>query len=163
MGVGRVRVRGPFIGVIGDGTCSTDIGEIAAEVGREIARSGGVLVCGGLGGVMAAAARGAKEVGGHTLGILPGPNIGDANPFIDFPVATNMGHARNAIIVCTSEVLVAIKGGFGTLSEISLALKMGKDVVAIQPQFDIPGVHIAKSPLEAVKEALDLIGAKTVI
>jgi uncharacterized protein (TIGR00725 family) len=157
MGVGRVRVRSPFIGVIGAGSCSPDIEEIACEVGREIARHGGVLVCGGLGGVMTAAARGAKEVGGYTVGILPGPNIADANAFIDFPIATNMSHARNAIIVCTAEVLIAVTGGWGTLSEMALAVKMGKGVVAIQPQFDIPGVQVALSPLEAVKEALVLL------
>jgi uncharacterized protein (TIGR00725 family) len=109
---------------------------------------------------MAAAARGAKEVGGYTLGILPGPDIAGASAFIDFPIATNMGHARNVIIACTVEVLIAVTGGFGTLSEIALALKMGKGVVAIQPQFDIPGVCVAQSPLEAVKEAWGLLNAK---
>jgi uncharacterized protein (TIGR00725 family) len=152
-----VRVRSPFIGVIGAGSCSPHIEELACEVGREIARHGGVLVCGGLGGVMAAAARGAKEAGGYTVGILPGPSMTDANASIDFPVATNMGHARNAIIVCTAEVLIAVTGGFGTLSEMALALKMGKGVIAIHPQFDIPGVHVAQSPLEAVQEALLLL------
>jgi uncharacterized protein (TIGR00725 family) len=155
-------VRRPFIGVIGAASCSPDIEDIACEVGREIARHNGVLVCGGLGGVMAAAARGAKEVGGYTLGILPGPNITDANAFIDFPIATDMGHARNAIIVCTAEVLIAVTGGFGTLSEMSLALKMGKAVVAIQPQFHIPGVLVTQSPLEAVKEALGLLDARMI-
>jgi uncharacterized protein (TIGR00725 family) len=150
-------VRSPFIGVIGAGSCAPEIAELACDVGREIARHKGVLVCGGLGGVMTAAARGAKELGGYTVGILPGPNIRDANAYIDFPIATNMSHARNAIIARTAEVLIAVAGSYGTLSEIALALEMGKGVVAIQPQFDIPGVHVAKSPLEAVKEALVLI------
>jgi uncharacterized protein (TIGR00725 family) len=149
--------RGPFIGVIGAGSCSADIAELACDIGREIARNHGVLVCGGLGGVMAAAARGAKELGGYTVGILPGPHIRDANAYIDFPIATNMGHARNVIIVRTAEVLIAVAGHYGTLSEIALALKMGKGVVAIQPQFDIPGVRVTQSPPEAVQEALALL------
>lgn len=154
-----MSVRGPFIGVIGAGTCSARIAGMACEVGREIARNHGVLVCGGLGGVMAAAARGAKELGGYTVGILPGPNIGEANEYIDFPIATNMSHARNAIIVRTAEVLIAVGGSYGTLSEIALALKIGKGVIALQPQFSIPGVRIASTSEEAVREALALLDA----
>ena len=159
MGVGRLKLRGPLIGVIGAGSCSAAIAELAYEVGREIARHNGVLVCGGLGGVMAAAARGAKEQGGFTVGILPGPNIGEANAYIDFPVATNMSHARNAIIVRTSEVLIAVAGSYGTLAEMALALKIGKGVVAIKPQFSVPGVRLASSPADAVKQALALLDA----
>jgi hypothetical protein len=130
---------------------------IAEEVGREIARKGAVLVCGGLGGVMTEAARGAKEIGGITLGILPGPRTSDANEFIDFPIATNMGLGRNSIIVHTADVLIAIGGGYGTLSEIALALKIGKGVVALQPSYQIPGVIIANTPVGAVDEALTLV------
>jgi uncharacterized protein (TIGR00725 family) len=147
-------MRGPFIGVIGSGTGSPSLDELATEVGREIARGEAVLVCGGLGGVMAAAARGAKEVGGYTVGILPGPRTDDANPYIDFPIATNMGQARNAVIVQTADVLIAMGGEYGTLSEIALALKIGKKVVALLPRFSIPGMCVAQSPEEAVKEAL---------
>ena len=143
-----------MIGVIGAGSCPKKIEELALEVGREIAHSGGIVVCGGLGGVMAAAARGAKEAGGYTIGILPGPSIHDANAYIDFPIATNMGHARNAIIAQTSEALIAVAGGYGTLSEIALALKMGKGVVALASELPIPGVHVAVNPREAVREAL---------
>jgi uncharacterized protein (TIGR00725 family) len=157
MGVGGVKVRGPFIGVIGAGSCSAALARLACEVGREIARNHAVLVCGGLGGVMAAAAQGAKELDGYTVGILPGPNIAEANEYIDFPIATNMSHARNAIIVRTSQVLIAIAGGYGTLSEMALAMKIGKGVVAIKPQFSVPGVRIASNAEEAVKEALALI------
>lgn len=158
--MGRVRHRGPFIGVIGAGSCPPAIEELAADLGREIARANGVLVCGGLGGVMSAASRGAKEVGGVTLGILPGGDIHEANPYIDYAIATNMGHGRNALIAYTAEVLIAVTGGYGTLSEMALALKMGKGVVAIQPQFDIPGIHCAETAEEAVTVALKLIGRK---
>ena len=152
-----MRVRCPFIGVIGAGSCSSAIAELAYGVGREIARHNGVLVCGGLGGVMEAAARGAKKEGGCTVGILPGPHISEANAYIDMPIATNMSHARNAIIVRTAEVLIAVAGSYGTLSEMALALKIGKGVVAIQPQFNVPGIRLASSPAEAVKQALALI------
>lgn len=155
--MGRLIECAPLIGVIGAGSCSQAVEELAFEVGLEIARAKAVLVCGGLQGVMGAAARGAKQVGGHTVGILPGPNIVEANAYIDFPIATNMGHARNAIIVCTAQVLIAIAGSYGTLSEIALALKIGKGVIALEPQFSIPGVRLALSPREAVAEALALI------
>jgi uncharacterized protein (TIGR00725 family) len=149
-----MTVRGPFIGVIGAGSCSSAVARLAYEVGREIARNHGVLVCGGLGGVMAAAAQGAKDAGGYTVGILPGPNIGEANQYIDFPIATNMSHARNAIIVRTSEVLIAVAGSYGTLSEMALALKIGKGVVALELQFSVPGVRLALTAKEAVQAAL---------
>jgi uncharacterized protein (TIGR00725 family) len=106
---------------------------------------------------MTEAARGAKEIGGITVGILPGANTADANEFIDLPIATNMGQARNAIIVHTADVLIAVGGEYGTLSEIALALKIGKGVVALQPQFEVPGVLVAQTPVGAVDEALTLI------
>jgi uncharacterized protein (TIGR00725 family) len=147
-------MSGPFIGVVGAGTCTETTGELAAEVGREIARSGAVLVCGGLGGVMAAAARGAKEAGGYTIGILPGPTTRDANPNIDFPIATNMGQARNVILVQTADCLISVAGGYGTLSEIALALKIGKGVVCLEARIEVPGIHPAADPSEAVRKAL---------
>lgn len=147
-------MRAPYIGVIGAGTCDQTVAELAAEVGRGVARGGAVLICGGLTGVMAAAARGAKEAGGNTVGILPGSAIDSANPFIDFPVATNMGQARNAIIVQTAQVLIAVAGGYGTLSEVAMALKLGKPVLALNPRFEIPGVRVCATPEEAVANAL---------
>ncbi len=146
---------GPLIGVIGAGTCSDDVLQLAEEVGREIARRGAVLVCGGLGGVMTAAAKGAKGAGGITLGILPGPSVRDANPYIDLAVATNMGQARNAIIVQTAHALVAIAGGYGTLSEMALALKIGKTVVALRPQFEIVGVQQVDTANDAIALVMD--------
>ncbi|MDR3568752.1 MAG: TIGR00725 family protein [Syntrophobacteraceae bacterium] len=153
----RIAIGSPIIGVIGRGIRQPELTAVAEEVGREIARKGAVLVCGGLGGVMTEAARGAKEIGGITLGILPGPTTGDANEFIDFPIATNMGAARNSIIVHTADVLIAIGGGYGTLSEIALALKLGKGVVALQPTYQIAGVILAHTPVGAVDEALTLV------
>jgi uncharacterized protein (TIGR00725 family) len=153
----RIDTRSPFIGIVGAGTCPPELGELAAEVGREVARKGAVLICGGLEGVMTEAARGAKEIGGTTLGILPGPSTGDANEFIDFPIATNMGQARNAIIVQTVDVLISIGGGYGTLSEIALALKIGKGVIALKPQFEIAGVLKVETAIDAVNEALTLV------
>ena len=150
-------MRRPYIGVIGAGLCDAATAELAVQVGREIARRGGLLVCGGLGGVMAAAARGAKEAGGQTIGILPGPSVEEANPYIDFPIATNMGQARNAVLIQTSHVLVAISGGYGTLSEIAMALKIGKKVVAIQPRFEIQGVDVAPDPQVAVEKAFSYL------
>jgi uncharacterized protein (TIGR00725 family) len=103
----------------------------ARVVGETIARAGAVLVTGGLGGVMEAAARGAAEAGGMTVGILPGERAGDANPWIAIPVVTDLGHARNVILVHTAEALVAVGGSYGTLSEIALALKIGVPVAAV--------------------------------
>ena len=150
-------MRRPIIGVVGAGGASPGADAAAAAVGREIARHEAILVCGGLGGVMTAAARGAREAGGTTIGILPGAHIHDANPYIDFPIATGMGQARNAIIVQTAQVIIAIAGGYGTLSEIAMALKIGKKVIALQPQFHIPGVLSAQDAAEAVRLALALI------
>ena len=157
MGMERIEIGSPIIGVIGRGISQPELKAMAEEVGREIARKGAVLVCGGLGGVMTEAARGAKEIGGITLGILPGSRTTDANEFIDFPIATNMGVARNSIIVHTADVLIAIGGGYGTLSEVALALKIGKAVVALQPNFQVPGVIVALTPVGAVDEALTLV------
>ena len=120
-----------YIGVVGGQFCTEEEERAAFELGNLLARRGAVIVCGGLGGVMEAACKGAKEAGGTTIGILPGPFRGDANPYVDHPIATDMGQARNAIIVRTSDAVVAVGGEYGTLSEIAMALKMGKKVVAL--------------------------------
>ncbi|MBW2040136.1 MAG: TIGR00725 family protein [Deltaproteobacteria bacterium] len=125
------KVKGQ-IGVIGAGKCPSEVYEIAREVGGEIARRGFSLVCGGLGGVMEAACRGAKEAGGTTIGILPTSNRMDANPYVDLVIPTGLGHARNILVVQASDALVAIDGGAGTLSEIAIALKVGKPIVGIR-------------------------------
>jgi len=151
-------MRRPIIGVIGTGKSTPALDALAREVGREIARYGAILVCGGLGGVMEAAAAGAKEVGGITVGILPGPGVEDANPYIDLPIATNMGQARNAVIVHTADVLIAVDGEYGTLSEMAMALKIGKPVIALKPRFSIPGVVVVEHPGEAIEKAISVLG-----
>jgi hypothetical protein len=127
------------------------------EVGEEIAKRGGVLVCGGLGGVMEAAAKGASMAGGLTVGILPGPSPSSANPYIHVPVATDMGQARNVIIVHTADGLVAVSGGFGTLSEIGHSLKTGKPVVGLKTIPHLQGVHYVDTPQEAVARIFELL------
>jgi uncharacterized protein (TIGR00725 family) len=129
----------------------------ARVVGKELAKRGAVVVCGGLGGVMEAASRGAKEAGGTTIGILPGTEKTDANPAIDYKIVTGMGHARNVIIVQSADVVIALPGGPGTLSEVALSLKMGKRVIGLGAWEDISGVIGAKTPEEAVQIALDSI------
>jgi uncharacterized protein (TIGR00725 family) len=112
-----------------------------------------VLVCGGLGGVMEAACRGAKEAGATTLGILPGTDRAAANPFVDVAVPTGLGEARNALVVRAADALVAVGGGYGTLSEVALALKAGKRVVGLGT-WDVEGVEAAGSPEDAVETVL---------
>jgi uncharacterized protein (TIGR00725 family) len=152
-----------FIAVIGSASCSDDVAAMAGEVGREIARRGAMLVCGGRGGVMEAACQGAKEEGGTTIGILPGTERSEANPYVDVPIITGLGEARNAIVVRTADAVVAISGGFGTLSEIGLALKMGRRVVGLgtwelcQDGQPVGAVVRAETPAGAVELALALI------
>ena len=144
-----------FIGVIGAGDCSEDICELAEKVGEWIAQAGAVLVCGGLGGVMEAAAKGAKKQGGITVGILPGVDKAQANPYIDFPVVTGLGEGRNLLVIRNSDVLIAFPGKFGTLSEIAFALKIGKPVVGLST-WNVSGEIIkATNAQEAVSMALD--------
>jgi uncharacterized protein (TIGR00725 family) len=126
--------------------------EEAEELGRELARAGALLVCGGLGGAMEAACRGAKGEGGKTLGILPGADRSAANRYVDVAIPTGLGEARNALIVRAADALIAIAGGYGTLSEIALALRAGKPVIGLGT-WDIEGVVQASSPAEAVSLA----------
>jgi hypothetical protein len=120
------------IGVIGGGKTDKITQDIATEVGREIAKSGNILVCGGLGGVMEASAKGAKEERGITVAILPGIIKDDANKYMDIKIITGMNHARNAIIAWSADAIIAVKGSMGTVSEIALALKMDKPVIVIK-------------------------------
>ena len=145
-----------IIGVIGAGAANGETFLRAEETGRLIARNGFLLVCGGLGGVMEAAAKGAKAAGGTTLGILPQADRQSANPYIDIPVVTGFGEGRNVIIVRTADLLIAVGGEYGTLSEIAFALKMGKPVIGITT-WEIPGVRKAATPLEAVAMAQELL------
>ncbi len=120
-----------FISVIGASDASAEAEALAEEVGRGLAKRGAVLACGGLGGVMAAACRGAKSAGGTTIGILPGSDPGAANPWVDIPIPTGLGYARNTIVVKTGAAVIAVCGAFGTLSEIGHALADGKTVIGL--------------------------------
>ena len=148
--VKTMELRTSFrVGVIGGARPEPRFREAAYAVGRLVAGRGAVLVCGGLSGVMEEAARGAREAGGLSIGILPGGSLGDANPYIDIPVATGLGYARNSLVVMNSDVLIAIDGEFGTLSEIAYGRVYGRKIVGIG-SWDIPGVVKAESPEEAV-------------
>ena len=149
---GDIPLAGMYIGVIGAGECDAELGRLAEEVGRGIAEAGAVLVCGGMGGVMEAACRGAKAAGGMTVGILPGTDRAAANPYVDVPVATGMAEARNLAIIRTADALIAVGGSYGTLSEIGFALKAGKKVVGLRT-WDIEGIVRAATPEEAVRLA----------
>ena len=143
--------------VVGPGDAGAGAVEAAERVGRELGRRGAVLVCGGLGGVMEAACRGAKEAGGTTLGILPGSRRAEANPHVDVALTTGLGEARNALVARAADALVAVAGGYGTLSEIALALKAGKPVVGLG-SWAVEGVRPASNPEEAVAAALAAVG-----
>lgn len=120
-----------YVGVVGAGVASPEEERIAHAVGGSLARAGYAVVCGGLGGVMEAACRGAKEAGGTTIGVLPGDDRAEANRWVDVVIPSGLGEARNAIVVRTAEAIIAIGGEFGTLSEIALALKLGRPVVGL--------------------------------
>ncbi|MBN2754825.1 MAG: TIGR00725 family protein [Candidatus Goldbacteria bacterium] len=147
------------IGVIGGNTVGKKHYEAAYKTGREIARRGAVLVCGGLAGVMEASCKGAKKEGGVTVGILPSKNKKTANKYVDIAVATGIGEARNTVIVNTADGFVAIDGKEGTLSEIAFALKAGKPVAGIDT-YDLPEIIKCGTPEEAVEKIfLKLEGA----
>jgi uncharacterized protein (TIGR00725 family) len=150
--------RPPMIAVIGAGECSGAVSEQAESVGRLLARGGARLVCGGLGGVMEAASRGAKAAGGHTVGILPGSDPGEANPFIDIAIATGMGYIRNVLIIRASDAVIAIDGKAGTLSEVAFSLIEQKPVISLGSWNPDSSVVIAESPEDAVEKAFRLIG-----
>jgi len=141
-----------IIGIIGGNKCDKQIEKIAEEVGSEIAKRKHILLCGGMSGVMEAACKGAKKSGGLTVCILPGKNKDDANKYIDIPIITAMSHARNAIIVRTADIIIAISGKYGTLSEIGLAKAIDKTVIGIKT-WNIPGIIKVNS----VKEIFEII------
>lgn len=153
-----------FISVIGESAATPKIYKIAEEVGKLIARAGAVLVCGGLRGVMEAAAKGAKSEGGLTVGILPGSRRDEANPHIDIPIVTGLGYARNKLVVKSGQAVIALGGRYGTLSEIAFALGYGTPVVGLKTWELIrgdgkvdKGIIYVRTPDEAVQTALQLI------
>jgi uncharacterized protein (TIGR00725 family) len=152
--------RGPMIAVCGAGSADPETMGLAEAVGYELARAGAIVVCGGLGGVMEGACAGAKRGGGLTVGILPGSQISAANPSVDVPIATGMEDGRNAIITHTAEAVIALRGSYGTLSEVALALKMGKPVCTIGDWCPIDNVTVYQTPLAAVQGTLAMLRAR---
>jgi uncharacterized protein (TIGR00725 family) len=155
-----VPAQAPWIAVIGPGRASPEEQAAAEEVGAEVAGAGAVLVCGGLGGVMEAACRGARSRGGMTVGLLRGLDRGEANGWVQVAVPTGLGEARNALVVRAADALVAVGGAWGTLSEIALAMKTGVPVVGLGPWElarggeAVEGITAMDSPSEAVAQAL---------
>lgn len=142
----------PLIAVIGGGTCTNEEAAFAERTGRLLAEQGAIVICGGLGGVMEAVARGAKANGGTTVGILPGADPAAANAYIDIPLATGLGEMRNVLIVRAAHALIAIGGGVGTLSELALAQRIGRPVVGLHDSFRnavaIPRVESAEAAVD---------------
>ena len=151
-----------FVAVIGGGQPSPQETQLAEEVGRELAKRGVILICGGLGGVMEAVCKGAQSEGGVTIGILPGESHQAANPYVQIPIVTGIGHARNLAVVKSAQAVIAIGGSYGTLSEIGHALRSGIPVIGLNTwslyrngQQD-NSIILAQNPAEAVSKALDL-------
>jgi uncharacterized protein (TIGR00725 family) len=149
---------GPYVSVVGSGTASGELYEKARQIGRLVAERGGTLICGGRSGVMEAAARGAAEAGGTAIGILPDEDRTRANKYLSLSIATGTGHARNLAVVCSGDVIIAVGGEYGTLSEIGLARKVGRPVVALRSWELGEHVSVASSPEEAVEAAFGLLG-----
>lgn len=156
----------PYVAIVGGHDADEATLSAAEEVGREVARRGAVLVCGGRGGVMAAACRGAKSAGGTTLGVLPGDSRVDGNDHLDLAVATGMGEMRNMIVVHSADAVIALAGEFGTLSEIAFALRIEKPVVGIdtwelsQRGEASDAITRVSSAVEAVEQALAAVAAR---
>ena len=156
-----------IVGVIGSSKADPDILALAEEVGAEIAKRGAAVVCGGLTGVMEAVCKGARKEGGLTIGIIPSDSRDDANPYVQIPIVTGMGMGRNVMLVKTADVVIAVGGEFGTLSEIAHALKLGKTVIGLRTwklekahTRAIPDLIEVDSPKKAVDLALSVISAK---
>ena len=143
------------VAVVGPGQATAEETEAAETVGRLLAQAGVTVVCGGLGGVMEAACRGAAQAGGIAVGILPGAERAAANPHVTVAIATGLGELRNGLVVRSADAIIAVGGGYGTLSEVALALKAGKPVIGLGG-WDIEGVERHSDPASAVQRALTL-------
>jgi uncharacterized protein (TIGR00725 family) len=156
-----------IVGVIGSTKAEPDLLRLAEEVGAEIAKRGAAVVCGGLSGVMEAVCKGARREGGLTIGMLPSDEKSDANSYVQIPIVTGMGMGRNVMLVKTADVLIAVGGEFGTLSEIAHALNIGKKVIGLRTwnlekarDRAIPNLIVAGDPKEAVEIAMSAISAQ---
>lgn len=145
------------IAVIGSGACGPEVAKTAERLGELLADAGFEIVCGGMGGVMTAVCQGARSRGGRTIGIVHGGSRQDANEYVEIAVATDMGQMRNFLVVLNGDVVVAVEGGAGTLSEVGHALKMGKKVVAMGHWADLPGVIPVAGPEEALLRVRELL------
>jgi uncharacterized protein (TIGR00725 family) len=141
------------VAVVGAGVCDEATAVTAEEVGRRLGKAGAVVVCGGLGGVMEAASRGARSAGATVIGILPGTERGEGNPHLTVAIATGLGEIRNTLIVRAVDAVIAVAGEYGTLSEIAFALRSGRRVVGLGT-WEIPGVDVASDAADAVERAL---------
>lgn len=156
-----------YISVIGASKCGKDLYKLAYDVGREIAKRKAILICGGLGGVMDASAKGAKEVGGMTVGILPGDTRIGASKYLNVSLPTGMGEARNVLVIKAADVVIAIGGEYGTLSEIAHALKMNIPVVGLKTwdigkdEFGVSRIIKVDDPIAAVEKAYKLAKSKS--
>lgn len=155
-----------YISVIGASKCGKDLYKLAYDVGREIAKRKAILICGGLGGVMDASAKGAKEVGGMTVGILPGDTRIGASKYLNVSLPTGMGEARNVLVIKAADVVIAIGGEHGTLSEIAHALKMNIPVIGLKTwdigkdEFGVSRIIKVDDPISAVEKAYKLAKSK---
>lgn len=150
------------IGVLGPNTTTEEQDHLGREIGRRIAEAGATLFCGGLGGMMQAAAEGAKSAGGQTVGILPGIDKSAANEYIDIAIPTDLGAYRNALLVRSCDAVIAVYGAYGTLSEIAFALRLNIPVIGVNT-WEVsrngtpdPGIHIVQTAEEAVALAIQL-------
>jgi len=151
-------VRNTIVAVIGAGVCEPGVSEQAYEIGQGLAAAGFAVVTGGLGGVMAAASRGAREAGGTVIGIVPGADPAGANDAVQWVIATGMGDARNAILANTAAAFIAVAGSYGTLSEIAFALRRGKPVITLGSWDVDPQLIAVSTPEQAVRELVSRIG-----
>lgn len=147
----------PYVAVVGSGVATGELYEKAREVGRLVAERGGIVVCGGLSGVMEAAARGAAEADGTAIGVLPDEDRHRANEYLTYSIAAGTGQARNLAVVCSGDVVVAVGGEYGTLSEVGLALKVGRPVVSLMSWHLGEHVLVTSSPEEATEAAFGAV------
>jgi hypothetical protein len=145
----------PYVAVVGPSDAAPEQIEAAEKVGRALAEHGAIVVCGGLGGVMAAACRGAAGIGGQSIGLLPGLDRGTANEWVQIALPTGLGELRNGLVIRSADAVIAVGGAYGTLSEVALALKTGVPVVGLDT-WPIDGIEPAATPLAAVRRALEL-------
>jgi uncharacterized protein (TIGR00725 family) len=149
-------MRKKIIGVVGGRTCNKEVEQLAHEIGELVARVGAVLVCGGFGGVMEAACKGSKSVQGETLGIISTYNKENANKYCDIVIPTGLGLARNVLVVQTADIIIALPGKYGTLSEIAFALQFSKPVISFG-SWDIEGVVKVRDIQEVESKLKELL------